>query len=89
MATDLKQLAAEWSDDWHVWISARGDYFCARFKHPRPASLSAMGQGHPDATVIADSAEELDHALKAQRTNVALYWERMSRLKALRNRVAT
>jgi hypothetical protein len=37
-----------------------------------------MGRGHPDATVIADSARELDTKLKAQRGYVADYWDRMS-----------
>jgi hypothetical protein len=66
MATDcLDRLSAEWPD-WIISLSRHGLYWIATHRRRIPIDV-LLGSAHrPDATVIADSPEELAELLRKQ-----------------------
>ena len=68
----LAALAVEWPE-WHIFLSREGRYWCARYRPLIPANVLLRGWGHPDATVIADSADELAEALAKQPRHITPY----------------
>jgi hypothetical protein len=66
---ELAALSAAWPD-WQIFLSRHGKYWCARYRHSIPTELLLRGWGHPDATVIADSADDLAGALAEQPTDM-------------------
>lgn len=80
-------LNERWGDDYDIWTSREGKYWGARFRHPRPASVLSYSAAIPAATVIADSARELDAELEREQSTVALYWERMETHRATLARI--
>jgi hypothetical protein len=69
----LDGLAQRWGEDWSIFLSEHGRYWCARFRHLMSTDLLRRNIDHPDATVIADSAEALAEKLADQQPKVDAY----------------
>lgn len=81
-AASLVWLNKRWSDDYVIFTSRADRYWCARFRHgARPWGLPLSAT--PSATVIADSARELDEALAAEEATVRSYYEFMAQRTAI------
>lgn len=63
----LADLAAEWPD-WQIFLSRRGQYWCARYRHRIPSGVLLSGREHPHATLIADGPRDLAIQLAKQPT---------------------
>lgn len=62
---ELAALAADWPD-WQIFLSRRGQYWCARYRYRIPTDVLLSGGPHPHATVIADGPRDLAIELAKQ-----------------------
>ncbi|MGH2400570.1 MAG: hypothetical protein ACRDF6_12085 [bacterium] len=66
MGTDsVDRLSAEWPD-WIIGLSRQGRYWIATYRRRIPIKALLGSTRTPDATVIADSPQELAELLRKQ-----------------------